>query len=155
AATTAPAFCAYGLFLAVALLGSFALTAGGTERLVIVVSMVAVVFCLVFFIIYLTLYMPWVWTPGGTPPAPDAATAGVEQVKNPSILCVSTPEFDAERFARGAAIVGRTMGKKIHLHKRLVIEKAADFGAWKKVMMQGPFDIVHVSAHVDPENGAI
>lgn len=156
AARSVPAFCVYVLFITASIVDLSTQAASDTVKLVLALCALVIVICVVFIIVYLAVWHPELWGPGGQPPAPVIEGSDViEQVKKPSILCISTPDFDPKRFEQGTAIVEQTMGKKIRSHKRLIIEKAADFSAWRRAMLQGPYDIVHISVHVDPNDGSL
>jgi hypothetical protein len=155
AAKTPAGFFALALLVIEVILCILAALASGTDRTILIVGMVAALFAVIGIAAVFAYKNPGIWSPGSTPAPSVSATPEIERVKNPSILCVATPDFDPKWFEQGAAIVERTMHKKIRLHKRLTIERAPDFAAWRKLMIQDTFDIIHIAAHVDPKDGSL
>jgi hypothetical protein len=155
AATTPPAFFSLVLLVIEAILTIAAVWVDGQDRTYLVIGMIVALFSVIGIMTYLTIRHPWVWQSRGklsSQPVPDPE---IELIKKPSILCVSTPEYDARGFARGVAIVERTMGKGIRLHKKITIQRETNLNEWRKIMLDGQFEIVHISAQVDPKDGSL
>jgi hypothetical protein len=154
-AKTPPAFFSLALLVTEGILTIAAGQLDGQDRTFLVIGMVVALFSVIAIITYLTIRHPWVWDPKGQPAGQPIPDPEIEQIKKPSILCISTQEYDAKGFARGVAIVERTMGKGIRLHKRIVIQREANFSEWRQTMLSGQFEIVHIAAQVDAKDGSI
>jgi hypothetical protein len=133
------------------------LTAGlvrGVNPADVVTAMVALIFLLVLVVAGLAFYRPEAlqgkrWRQPQAPLPVTAAPPAVESLRKPSILCVSTPDFEKLGTDQDIAILSE------NFQSNLTVRRNVTSGSLRSILTEKRYSIVHLLAYVDAATGAL
>jgi hypothetical protein len=122
-----------------------------SNRAVLVAGMLGLIFLLVGIVAFMAYRRPEALL-GVRPPEQAqgvTGTPGVQQVKDPRVLCAAAPKFMPNGFERDTEILRKVFGRRVRVAGNLKAETL------RHLLTSEEFDIVHLAVYVDPSDGAL